>query len=122
MSHQYHPVLRHNAALLYGPCPLLGLNLTALSVCLLLLAGGRHSQKDSSERCQSQTAPFLCPVGEESLIIRILDQELLSSLDSLPFYHAALQSHKEPENVICPLKDPEDANISEHSLHSGLLS
>ena len=44
--------------------------LTASAVCLPLLAGGRHSQKGSLEHCQAQRVPFLCPVGEESPIVR----------------------------------------------------
>lgn len=36
-------------------------------------------------------------------------------------YHTALQSHKQSKNVICPFKDPEDSNISEHTFYSGFL-
>lgn len=94
--------------------------LTASAVCLPLLAGGQHSQKDSLEHCQAQRVPSLCPVGEEGPIVRIHYPP-----HQLPYsprsYHAALQSHKQPENVICPLKDPEDAKISEHTLYPRLL-
>lgn len=63
--------------------------------------------------------PLSCGGGEPH------SQDSLSSPptppDSPPSYHAALQSHKQPENIICPLEDPEDAKISEHTLYPRLL-
>lgn len=111
-------------AIYLSPCPGLAWprpKLTASAVCLPLLAGGQHSQKDSLEHCQAQRVPFLCPVGEEGQQSG-LPVLATSPCNSSPSYHTALQSHKQPENVIRPLKDPEDTKISEYAFYPRLLA
>lgn len=106
-----------------GPCPNWP-KLTSSAVCLPLLAGDPRSQRGSLERCQVQKVPSLCPVWEEAPTVILLSnlhppQPPTSPLSS--FYHTALQSHKQPENIVSPLEDPENAQITENALHPRFL-